>query len=415
MTSDPQIASYSNDDPVRKYLQLMARYERLMEISRQLNSTLDVGTLLSRIIRASTELTTTEQASILLVDPSSGELRFEASSNLTAGAMASMPVPMEGSLAGWVATNGEPVLVEDTRSDKRFFSKVDQILSFNTRSLLGVPMIVHGKTIGVLEAINKVDDAPWTEDDINTLSTLASQAAIAIENARLFQQSDFIAEMVHELRTPLAALKASTVLLLKPNMQDDRRTEIIQTMQRETERLSRLATDFLDLARLESGRTRLETEAFGIKELIEESLDVVRHQAQDRHINLFAQGDEVAVLADRGKIKQVLLNLLTNGIKYNREGGEIHCHIKALVEIKFVRIAVQDTGLGISEENQKRMFDKFFRVPDTAGYTQGTGLGLAIAKRIVEAHEGNMWLESKLGTGSTFFFTLPRTEVKPLE
>jgi signal transduction histidine kinase len=415
MSSDPQIASYSNDDPVRKYLQLMARYERLMEISRQLNSTLDVGTLLARIITAATELTSTEQASILLVDPNSGELRFEASSNLSAGAMASMPVPLEGSLAGWVATNGEPVLVEDTRSDKRFFSKVDQILSFNTRSLLGVPMNVHGKTIGVLEAINKVDDAPWTEDDINTLSTLASQAAIAIENARLFQQSDFIAEMVHELRTPLAALKASTVLLLKQNIQEERRTEIIQTMQRETERLSRLATDFLDLARLESGRTRLENETFGIRELIEESFDVVRHQASERHITLLTSGDEVPVLADRGKIKQVLLNLMTNAIKYNREGGEIECIIKPLAEIKFVRIAVQDTGLGISEENQKRMFDKFFRVPDTAGYTQGTGLGLAIAKRIVEAHEGNMWLESKLGVGSSFFFTLPRTEIRPLE
>jgi signal transduction histidine kinase len=322
-----------------------------------------------------------------------------------------MAVPMEGSLAGWVATHGEPVLVEDARTDKRFFSKIDQILSFNTRNLLGVPMTVHGKIIGVLEAINKINDVPWSEDDVNTLSTLAAQAAVAIENARLFQQSDFIAEMVHELRTPLAALKASTVLLLRPNLQEDRRIDIIQTMQSETERLSRLATDFLDLARLESGRTRLEIEGFGIKDLIEESLDVVRHQALEKRISLHIQGDEALVMADRGKIKQVLLNLMTNAIKYNREDGEIHCTLTPLEgDPNFLRTAVKDTGLGISEENQKRIFEKFFRVSDSAGYTQGTGLGLAIAKRIVEAHEGTMWLESKLGVGSTFYFTLPRAE-----
>lgn len=400
-----------NEDPARKYMRLMARYERLMEISRQLNSTLDVGTLLNKIIRAATELTETEEASILLIDPSTGELRFEASSNMSPGAMAAVPVPIEGSLAGWVATTGEPVLVEDTRNEKRFFSQVDKILRFNTRNLLGVPMEAHGRIIGVVEAINKIDDRPWTEEDMDTLSTLAAQAAIAIENARLFQQSDFIAEMVHELRTPLAALKASTVLLLRPNLPDDRRSTIIQTMQSETERLSRMASDFLDLARLESGRTRLEVEIFEGRQLVEESLEIVRHQAAEKHISMRFDGEILTVKADRGKTKQVLLNLLTNAIKYNRENGEIICHVRPDDQLNWVQIAVQDTGPGISEEHQRRMFEKFFRVPGSEG-TQGTGLGLAIAKRIVEAHGGRMWLESELGVGSTFSFTLPSPQVE---
>jgi len=401
----------TQEDPASKYLRLMARYERLMEISRQLNSTLDVGTLLNRIIKAATELTETEQASIMLIDPSTGELRFEAASNLTPGAMAAVNVPMEGSLAGWVATTGEPVLVEDTRSEKRWFSQVDKVLRYDTRNLLGVPMEAHGKIIGVVEAINKIDDRPWTEDDMDTLSTLAAQAAVAIENARLFQQNDFIAEMVHELRTPLAALKSSAILLAKPTLPDDRRADIINIMQSETERLSRLTTDFLDLARLESGRTRLETDDFEAKALMEESLDIVRHQATDRKVTLHVEGEATIVHGDRGKIKQVLLNLLTNAIKYNREEGEIFCHIKPAEEENFIVLAVQDTGQGISEENQRHMFEKFFRVPDTAGYTQGTGLGLVIAKKIVEAHDGKMWLESEVDVGSTFSFTLPTKDL----
>lgn len=404
-----RMTSYSDENTIRNYLQLMSRYERLMEISRQLNSTLDVMTLLSQIISAATELTNTEQASILLIEPNTGELRFTASSNLSAGAMESVPVPMDGSLAGWVATHGEPVLVEDTRNEKRFFSQADQVFNFNTRNLLGVPMTARGRIIGVVEAINKVDDEPWTEDDVNTLSTLAGQAAIAIENARLFQQSDFIAEMVHELRTPLAALKASTSLLLRPQLEDDRRTDIIRTMQSETDRLSRLATDFLDLARLESGRTRLERSEFNFYALAAESLEVVRHQADERKISLNIDGEAFHCLGDRSKLKQVLLNLFTNAIKYNNENGEIHVRIEEYADDPTeIQIGVRDTGPGISEEHQQRMFEKFFRIPSTSQTVQGTGLGLVIAKRIVEAHGGTMWLESELGEGTTFFFTVPK-------
>ena len=400
----------SSDFQVSKYLQLMARYERLMEITRQLNSVLDLGSLLLKIIDASIELTRTEQSSILLIDPTTGELRFEASSSLSGGAMEQIVVPMEGSLAGWVATNGEPVLVENTQADNRWFSKIDQTIKFETRNLLGVPMIAHGKVIGVVEVINKINDQePWTEDDVNTLSALAAQAAIAIENARLFQQSDFVAEMVHELRTPLAALKLSTTLLLRPTLDDNVRGDTISTMATEIDRLIRLTTDFLDLARLESGRARLELEKFDVLTLAKESLEVVEPQAEDKQVSLVAEGVDVLSHGDRGKVKQVLLNLFTNAIKYNKPtGGEVRCSVRRLDGSEgFCLIEVRDTGLGISRENQEKMFQKFFRVSDTAHAVQGTGLGLVIAKRIVEAHGGEMWLESELGIGTSFLFTLP--------
>jgi signal transduction histidine kinase len=395
------------------YQRLMTRYERLMEISRQLNSMLDLGALLKRILEAATELTETEQASILLVDPNTGELHFEASSNLTRAEMEAIPVPLTGSLAGWVVTHGEPVLVPDVRSDSRWFNRVEKTTKFITHNLLAVPMNLQNKPIGVVETINKRGDQPWTDDDVNTLSALANQAATAIQNARLFQQSDFIAEMVHELRTPLAALKASTALLMRPTLAENMRDEIVQTMQDETERLAALTTDFLDLARLESGRSRLEAEVFDLYDLMQESLGLIAPRATERDIRIELFGEHCPVNADRNKIKQVILNLLTNATKYNVEHGTIVCSVQPHSDLQVsgcALVSVRDTGHGISEEDQKHVFDKFFRVAATAHEVTGTGLGLSIARRIVEAHGGEMWLESELGVGTTFYFTLPNTD-----
>ncbi|HML20200.1 MAG TPA: GAF domain-containing sensor histidine kinase [Aggregatilinea sp.] len=395
--------------------QVVARYEHLLEITRQLNSTLDLGALLNRIVAAATELINTEQASILLLDPGTGELRFEAASNLSGSAMAAIPVPMEGSLAGWVATHGEPEMVNDARSDSRWFANVDRTIKFTTRNLLAVPMKIKNEVIGVLEVINKNGDELWTADDVYTLTTLASQAAIAVQNARLFQQSDFIAEIVHELRTPLAALRASTALLMRANIPEPRRDEMLRTMHEETERLTNMTTDFLDLARLESGRARLETHEFSVMELIEECVTVIREQANEHQIEIVIRGEDRRTDADRTKIKRVLLNLLTNAIKYNRDQGRIYCTLERRDDLTAscgLIVLIQDTGHGISAENQKHVFEKFYRVNE-AESTTGTGLGLSIARRIIEAHGCEMGLASELNVGTTFYFTLPIAHAQP--
>src|SRR5258708_15932776 len=140
---------------VRNYLQLMAPYERLIEISQQLNSILDLGTLLNRIIKAATELTDTEGASILLIDQSTGELRFEAASQMSVGAMEAIVVPKEGSLAGWAVQHGPPVLVEDTSNAPRLLNRVDNTVGNSTRNLLQRPMIPRSKIIRAREAVHK--------------------------------------------------------------------------------------------------------------------------------------------------------------------------------------------------------------------------------------------------------------------
>ncbi len=391
--------------------QVIAHYQRLIEISQQLNSTLDLGSLLKKIISAARELTNTEAASIMLIEPATGDLRFEIASNIPVQEMEEIIIPKGSGIAGWVAQHGEPRVINDVSQEPTWSNRVDDTIEFHTRSILAVPLRTHTKVIGVLEGINKIGGGGWTENDINTLNTLASQAAIAIENARLFQQNDFIAEMVHELRTPLAALKASTVLLLRPDLPDNKRHDIITTMHSETERLSRLTSEFLDLARLESGRARLESSRFDTNKLLEESVDVVVQQANDKNIAISIQCDALIANADRGKIKQVLLNLLTNAIKYNREGGWIQVYALPVMNHEnhpYIQIAVKDNGYGIAKEHQKHMFEKFYRVADTAGFTQGTGLGLAIARHIVEGHGGQITLESEVGVGSTFAFTIPQ-------
>ncbi|MBZ0294473.1 MAG: GAF domain-containing sensor histidine kinase [Anaerolineae bacterium] len=363
-----------------------------------------------KIISAAERLTDTEAASIMLLDPKTGDLRFEITSNLNPNETDSIVVPMEGSTAGWIVQHGEPRVIEDVTKEPSHYHGVDDRLAFETRNLLGVPMRTHNKVIGVLQALNKHNDQRFNEQDIKILTTLASQAAIAIENARLFQQSDFIAEMVHELRTPLVALKASTALMLRPDLPEDRRVDIIHDMQSETERLISMTSDFLNLARLESGRAQLDKTDFDMQKLIRESVNVVQQQASDKDINVVITGGNFVVSGDRGKIKQVLLNLLTNAIKYNREKGTIAIALRPNQDQQdksFVEVSVKDTGYGISKDNQQHMFQKFYRVANTAGFTQGTGLGLVISKHIVEAHKGAIWMESQEGVGSTFHFTLP--------
>jgi two-component system phosphate regulon sensor histidine kinase PhoR len=227
----------------------------------------------------------------------------------------------------------------------------------------------------------------------------------------LFQQSDFIAEMVHELRTPLAALKASTKLLQHPSLPDAKRADIVATMASETDRLISLTDDFLNVARLESGRVSLNAAPFELDKLIAESIDVVQPQAVTKGVEIQHSPHEFIALADRGKCKQVLLNLLTNAIKYNRPDGKIYIHVQLVHEDdNFIHIAVQDTGYGISREHQKNMFQKFYRVPTLENVERGTGLGLTICKHIVEAHGGRIWLESEEGVGSIFSFTIPLHE-----
>src|SRR6266508_1159645 len=392
--------------------QTLDSYLRLIEISRDLASPLDLDTLLDDIVRASADITHAEAASILLYDDTSRQLYFQVATNIDEPTMRGLVVPLEKSIAGWIVTNRKSVRIDDAHKDLRFFSDVEQTVGYETKSLLGIPLITKNKVVGVLEVINK-KRGRFTDPDESMLTVLGAQAAVAIEKARLFQQSDLIAEFVHELRTPLASLSTATYLLLRPEMSLEQRDQIINNIHNETMRLNALASSFLDLARLESGRVQFRKTTFSIADLMYECKDVMASKAMEDNIQIRVESPEGLPLleADRDKIKQVLLNLISNAIKYNRPSGTVMLRVEA--SDREMVIFVQDSGIGIPEEAIPHLFQKFYRVREHESKVAGTGLGLSICRRIVQGHGGRLEVKSKVGIGSVFTVILPRFN-KPL-
>lgn len=382
-------------------------YRRLIDISRDLASTLDLDILLSRIAHAAAEVSGAEAASILLYDDAARRLYFQMATNIDEPTRRGLVVPIDKSIAGWIVTNRKPVRISNAHEDPRFFGDIEQTTGFPTESILGVPLITKNKIVGVLEALNK-HGGKFTDQDESMLLVLGAQAAVAIENARLFQQSDLISEFVHELRTPLASLSTATYLLLRPEMSQDQRDQIVNSIHTETLRLNALASSFLDLARLESGRVQFRKTSFSLADLLYECKDVMSSKADEEHIQVRVESPEgLPVLeADRDKVKQVLLNLLSNAIKYNRANGSVILRAESTDTEIF--ISVQDTGVGIPEQALPHLFEKFYRVREHENKASGTGLGLSICKQIVQGHGGRIEVKSKMGIGTMFMIHLPR-------
>lgn len=387
---------------------------RLLQISQRLSSTLRLDELLSLVMDVATELTHTETASILLVNRATGQLHFAAS---TRGEVPQdIVVPLDNSIAGWVVRYGRSLILDDVQTDERFYANVDEDLAFVTRSMLAVPLITSQGTIGALEVINKQDDANYTGQDVALMEALASQSAVAIVNAHLFSQSDLIAEIMHELKTPLMAISAASELLTRPEIPQEKHADLVRMIKKESNRLSKMTKDFLDFARLESGRMRLAREAVSVPQIIEDVVNISQAQAAARGIEIvtkFARdlptlGSETAVIGDDDRLKQVLLNLVSNAVKYNVVNGRIT--LSASRQDDMVQIDVADTGPGIEPEDIGHLFERFYRIPGSEG-AEGSGLGLSVAQKIVEEHHGRIEVSSVVGEGTTFTIYLPVTAV----
>jgi signal transduction histidine kinase len=386
----------------------ISRLQMMLEVSRVLNSTLDLDTLLRMIIEVATKVTQTEAASILLLDEKTGELQFEAATGVKRAEVRRAVVPLEGSIAGWIVTHKQPLVVNNVHHDPRHYVQVERATQFDTRSILGAPLHVKNQTIGVLEVLNKRDKSSFSEQDIETLETLAAQAAVAIVNARLFAQSDQLADVIHVLRTPMTSIVGYTQILLKnESLPPATQKAYLETINREAVHLGKMVNDFLDLIRLESGRAHMEREPVNMEHVAREVVMALLPQANegDISVHLHADAHLPTVLGDEGRLKQVLVNLISNAIKYNCEGGRIDVSLNLFGDS--LCTTVVDTGRGISAESLPRVFDKFYRGEGDEPTVKGTGLGLSIAKQIVEAHGGSIWAESEPGVGSNFTFTLP--------
>ena len=382
------------------------RYQRLIEISRDLASTLDLDGLLRRIASNAVELSKAETASILLYDEKNDQLYFQVVTDPeNETIMRGIVVPGE-SIAGWVCRNRQPVIVPDVHKDNRFFQNVEKTLDFKTRNIIATPMITKGKLIGVLETLNKTEGV-FNQEDQDTLMVLSAQAAVAIENSRLFQQADHIAELVHELRTPLTSISTISYLLQQPTVSDEDRMNLAVTIQQEASRLTRLTTNFLDVARLESGRAIFTPTKVNLREILKECVEINSPKANEKQIQIMIDlaKDLPLIEADRDKLKQVILNLLNNAIKYNREQGSIF--VRAYPDETYLILTVEDTGYGIPEDELPLLFTKFFRSQHLERKAEGTGLGLSISKFIIDSHGGKIYAKSKIDEGTIFTVALP--------
>jgi signal transduction histidine kinase len=397
--------------------------ERIVKVSQMLNSTLSLEPLLQIIIQAATELTSTEACSIMLVDKNTGELRFAAATGKEEQFLKKMLVPLENSIAGFVIRQSRPVLIRDAKNDPRWHGDVDENIDFETRSILGVPLTVRDRVIGVLEVVNKTAEEGFSQDDIQIATTLSSQAAIAIENARLLDElqqayrdlseidqlkGDFVSIASHELRTPLAVILGYATFL-RDNIQGEG-SEQLDIVLSSALKLRALIDDMVNLRHIQTDDVQLARTIFPLKQLV---LDVTKEFSEiiaGKQLILttkFTPSDSpLNIDADRQNIYLVLANLLNNAIKYTPEGGRIHVNVELKGHKYWVNVI--DTGIGIPKADYERIFDQFYQVePSLTRKYQGMGLGLSIAKGMVEVHDGRIWVESVVGKGSNFVVVLP--------
>ncbi len=236
-----------------------------------------------------------------------------------------------------------------------------------------------------------------------------------LDDARLVAEtanrskSEFLANMSHELRTPLNSIIGfSDILLSMDDNLDDKQKKYISNISSSGSHLLTLINDILDLSKVEAGKMELNIEAVSVLTTIQEVCSVLSSLAERSGVELSHNvGTDLPIIqADREKLKQILFNLIGNAIKFTEAGGCVE--VGAHLEGNAIKVCVTDTGIGISQEDQKKLFSPFVQVdPSTSRQYQGTGLGLALVKRFVDLHRGNLDLKSSPGNGSTFSFTLP--------
>ncbi len=396
---------------------------RLVDISLTLNSTLETKILLQNIIQGAAELLDCEAASILLYDEQRGQLFFTTATGSDPNQLAEIPVPLEGSIAGAVFRNNRPLVIPDVQSDPRHYASVSQQVHFTPRMLLAVPMRIHDQVTGVLEALNK-HQGGFTGQDVHLLSVIASQAAVAIHNARLVQalqkaynelsrvdklKSDFMAIASHELRTPLGVILGYATFLKEDAKGES--SEHASIVLNSALRMRALVEDLTNLTLLHMGGVQLELQPLPIQQPLAAALAEIAATAQVKNQTLTHSlpSEPLQVLGDAAKLERLFANLLNNAIRFTPDGGRIH--VRASAAHHEVRVDIQDNGVGIPPAELDNIFKEFYQVEDHMRRRHGgMGLGLAIARGLVRLHNGHIWAESAgENQGTTLHVVLPQT------
>jgi signal transduction histidine kinase len=444
--------------------QRLAELVTLNEIGLAVSSTLDRDELVDRSLQAVTRHLRFDRALILIVDPErnvlTGGRSIGGSAEMAAGiAAAEIPLDDESALLSRIVRAGGPLLFRDVDTDpdagNREFARLLEVTSF-----LGTPLVTKGRTVGVLGVDNRLTGRDVLPGDGPLLYTVGSLIAGGLENARLYAEleeqkavleqrvlertadlvearqaaeaateakSRFLSNVSHELRTPLTSVVGFSKLISKrladtvfpavstsadPKVERAMRQvrENLDIIVEEGDRLTTLINETLDLAKIEAGRVDWRSEPVDVRDVIERATAATASLLRDDvgpKLRVEIEPDLPAITGDRDRLIQVVINLMSNAVKFTPEGS---ITIVAWHETEggWIQVAVSDTGRGIAESDQEKVFEPFAQATDGTGtHPRGTGLGLPICREIIEHHGGRLWLQSRHGAGSTFQFTLP--------
>lgn len=486
--------------------------EMIYRVGRTITSRLDLDQVLAEVVEAAVEVSGAEEGSILLPDEETGELYIRASRNFQEDFVRTFRLPVKDTHAGQVFKSGEPLLMNDVDPQKIK-------TAYLVFSIIYVPLIFHDQVVGVLSVDNRVSQRGFSEENLTLLSTMADYAAIAIENAKLFSQTEverskletiltqvqdgvlvidendclvlanhvvrtafdlgdqvltgkkytevffhrslvmmirgdapqqnrmeiriddskyfqarmtqikglgrvislhdishlkeldqakteFVTTVSHDLRTPLTSIMGYVELIKRVGDVNDKQMEYIQRVQTGVHNITKMINEILELGKIEN-RLDKNFEMVLLSPIIQDVVAAQQPVLEDRHQKLSVDlGQSLpAVFGDVVQLRQLVENLIGNAIKYTGRGGKIT--VSGEKEKEQVILRVTDTGYGIPLEDQAKIFDRFYRAKNVTSETQGTGLGLSITKSIVENHKGRIWVDSKVGEGSTFTVVLP--------
>ena len=400
----------------------------LGDVSRAVNSTIDLETVLSTIVAKAVQLSSTDAGTIYVFDEASQEFKLRASYGMDDALIAAVQgqhIRMGETVVSHAALQRRPVQIYDVQHDSSS-AVLDVILRAGFRALLTVPLLGADRIVGAL-VVRRKEPGEFAKNTIELLQTFAAQSVLAIQNARLFHEieekgrelaeasqhkSQFLANMSHELRTPLNAIIGVSEMLWEDAEAAKQDTEPLDRVLGAGRHLLALINDILDLSKIEAGRMELQLETFALAPLIANVVKTIDPLAAKNANQVTVHCDPAigTLHADQMRLRQALLNLLSNANKFTDHGTITIDTLQREEEGRdWVTISVTDTGIGMTAEQMGKLFQEFSQADaSTTRKYGGTGLGLAISKRFCEMMGGDITVESAPGRGSTFTIRLPR-------